>query len=116
MPERRDSLEVRTRREGESLVVHLAGEVDLRTSPELRQRLLESLESRPPRVIVDLRGVSYIDSSGVGTLVEMKRRADGNGASVVLVGLQPRVRSVFEITRLDTFFHIVETLEEAQRA
>ena len=101
---------------GAQPVVQLHGEIDLRTSPGLRERLLEVLERRPERVILDLTGVQYMDSSGVGTVVELKRRLERAGGRIVLVGLQPRVRSVFEITKLDKFFKIVESVEQARQA
>lgn len=109
-------LDLTSRREGDDVHVRVAGEVDLHTSPVLRERLLALLDHGPQRVIVDLSEVAYVDSSGVGTLVELKRRLDRSGGRVVLVGMQPRVRSVFEITRLDRFFTVVATLDEARGA
>lgn len=108
-------LEVTTEKAGEAAVVRIRGEVDLRSSPELREALLKLLEERPQRIVVDLGGVGYMDSSGVGTLVELKRRLDRGGGGVVLAALQPRVRSVFEVTRLDRFFILAGTVEEALR-
>ena len=109
-------LDVRARREPDATIVTLSGEVDLRTSPQLRNTFHELLESRPSRIIIDLSDVSYVDSSGVGTIVELKRRAMRNGGDVILVGLQTRVRSVFEITRLDKFFTIAKDVDEARKA
>jgi anti-anti-sigma factor len=54
-----------------------------------------------------------MDSSGAGTMVLVKRELEREGRSMVLIGLQPRVRSVFEITRLDQFFRIMSSAEEA---
>lgn len=97
-------------------VFHVVGDVDLRTSPQLRESLLNSMPASPRRVVVDLSQVPYMDSSGVGTIVEFKRRVDRAGGRVVLAGLQERVRSVLEITRLDRFFTIVGSVEEAAKA
>ena len=98
------------------VLVSLAGEIDLRSSPTLRTELLQIGERKAARVIISLEGVNYVDSSGVGTLVEFKRRSErGGGGRVVLVGLQPRVRSVFEITKLDQFFTIATSLDEARK-
>jgi anti-sigma B factor antagonist len=94
-------------------VVRVTGEVDLRSSPQLRNRLLQIAEAQPKRLILDLSGVSYMDSSGVGTMVEIKRLIERARGQVVLVGLQPRVRSVFEITQLDRFFRIATSVDEA---
>lgn len=106
-------LEINVSARGKARVVALRGEVDLRSSPELRQALLELLEQRVAHIVVDLTGVGYMDSSGVGTLVELKRKSERMRGKVTLVGPQPRVQSVFEITQLDKFFHIVPTLAEA---
>lgn len=97
-------------------VAQLRGEIDLRSSPKLRAALLQVADRKPTRVIVDLAGVTYVDSSGVGTLVEFKRRLERAGGKVVLSGLQPRVRSVFEITKLDQFFMIAGSIDEARTA
>ena len=95
-------------------VVQLKGEVDLRTSPDLRERLLQLVEQRPERVILDLAGVDYMDSSGVGTMVEFKRYLERREGQLVLTGLRPRVRSLLEITRLDQFFTIAANVDEAR--
>ncbi len=116
MSNERHNLDVRVEREPDATVVRLAGEVDLRTSPQLRGRFLELFDERPSRIILDLTHVDYIDSSGVGTVVELKRRAMRSESKVVLVGLQPRVRSLFEITRLDKFFTITHSIDEARQA
>jgi anti-sigma B factor antagonist len=115
MKEKQHNLDVQAQREQDATVVTLNGEIDLRTSPQLRNLFLSLLEENPPRIILDLAGVSYVDSSGVGTIVELKRRAMPHESKVVLVGLQPRVRSLFEITRLDKFFTITDNVEEARR-
>ena len=106
-------IDVATRDSGE--VVRVRGEVDLHTSPQLRRLLLETIEKQPERLIVDLSSVSYMDSSGVGTMVESKRLLERTGGRMVLVGLQPRVQSVFEITQLDRFFEFAADLDEAGR-
>jgi len=106
-------LTIRSQYDADGPVVTLAGEVDLRSSPQLREALLEILEQRPARLVIDLSGVEYMDSSGVGTMVEVKRRVERDGGRIILAGLQPRVRSVFEITQLDRFFEIRRDVDEA---
>ena len=76
----------------------------------------QALAARPARLILDLTEVGYMDSSGVGTIVEAKRHADRQGGRVVLANLQARVRSVLEITQLDRFFVIAASLEAAREA
>ncbi len=93
--------------------VRVQGEVDLRTAPLLREQLLASVMRSTGTVRIDLSQVPYMDSSGVGTMVYVKRETERAGRRIVLIGLQPRVRSVFEITHLDKFFTIVHSADEA---
>jgi len=116
MTEEEDNLEIRATHEQDGSLVQLTGEIDLRTSPQLRSTFLELIQRKPRRIILDLSGVSYVDSSGVGTIVELKRRTMREACKVVLVGLQSRVRSLFEITRLDNFFIITDSIDEAWQA
>jgi anti-sigma B factor antagonist len=113
MTRENQKLKVETFTVGSTPVVHIRGDVDLHTSPRLRELLLESAGRTPGTLRIDLTDVNYMDSSGVGTMVFVKREVGRSGQRVVLIGLQPRVRSVFEITHLDKFFTIVATLAEA---
>ena len=110
------SLKVETTIEQNAPVVHVRGDVDLHSSPRLRELLLESARRTTDTLRIDLSQVHYMDSSGVGTMVFVKREVERAGRHVILIGLQPRVRSVFEITHLDKFFRIVATLDEARRS
>ena len=115
MSEQPENLRVHVEREVGTTIVRLAGEIDLRSSPSLRGLFLSLLLETPARIILDLSQVRYIDSSGVGTIVELKRRAGRSDGLVVLVGLQARVRSIFEIAKLDRFFTITQTVDEARQ-
>ena len=95
-------------------IVKPAGEIDLGRSPALRVKLGEVIGRNSPRVIVDLSQVSYMDSSGVATLVEALQQCRAGNQTLVLCSMQPRVHSIFEIARLDMVFKIVESLEEAR--
>jgi anti-sigma B factor antagonist len=116
MTENPNSLVKEVRKTGEATVVVLEGDVDLHQSPDLHARLVEIATERPRRLLLDLSAVPYMDSSGVGTLVEVFRRVSGYKGKLVLFGLTSRVRSVFEITKLDRFFTICETLNQAVEA
>ena len=115
MSDQPNALKISTTPLASGHLVHIAGEVDLRTSPHLRNALLKFVEQKPKRLVIDLAHVTYMDSSGVGTMVEIKRLIEARGGRVVLADLQPRVRSVFEITQLDKFFDIVANANEADK-
>jgi anti-sigma B factor antagonist len=104
------------RRNGKAVIVVAAGEIDLRHSPDLHKTLVDLCADQPNPLVIHLGEVSYMDSSGVGTLVEIFRRVKGYGGKMALVSPTQRVRSVFEITRLDHFFTIVPNEAEALRS
>ena len=95
------------------IVVRLGGDVDMHTSPELHQTLVELCAEKPQRLVLDLSAVDYLDSSGVGSLVEIYRRTMKEGGRLVLVSPSARVNGVLEITKLDRFFTIVGSEQEA---
>ena len=101
-------------KQDEMTVVRPDGEIDLSRAPSFRTVIAEVFSSKPAKVVIDLSGVPYMDSSGVATLVEGMQLANRAGAVLVLVGLQDRVKSIFEIARLDTVFKIVNELSEAE--
>ena len=103
------------RRADDAIVVVVAGELTLREAPEFHSDLLELCEESPKILVVELSEVSFIDSSGVGTLTDVFRKMNKRGGRLALVGLRKMVRSVFEITRLDQFLAIFDTEEEALR-
>lgn len=110
-----DGVKITSRQLGDGSVLKVEGEVDLRTSPLLRNAAVEILAQRPARLIIDLTEVAYMDSSGVGTMVYLKREIERNGGKIILSGLQTRVRGVFEITQLDKFFTITQSVDEAAK-
>lgn len=107
------AITVETRERPGALVVEVAGEVNLHSSPQLLTSLRELAARHPKRLVIDLAGVSYMDSSGLGSLVDVKRRVERHGGRLTLAGLQPRVRSVFEIAQLHRFFNIAPSVAEA---
>ncbi len=110
------SFAVRSEQRGAATIVSPSGEIDLNASPLLRQELKRVHTSRPQRLVVNLDAVPYMDSSGVATLVEAMQMARKNSTRLVLCGMQDKVRSIFEIARLDTVFTIVADIDAAMNA
>jgi anti-sigma B factor antagonist len=98
---------------GRAAIVDVQGDIDLNRSADFQQSLLEVLGRRPERIVVNLSGVPYMDSSGVASLVKLLSRSRKQDVRLHLAGLTKRVRSIFEITRLDSVFEIHPTEEEA---
>ena len=94
-------------------VVRVEGDIDLHRSGAFQDELLKVVGQTPQAMVVDLSGVPYIDSSGVASLVKLLSRTRRHQISLRLAGPSARVRSVFEITKLDTVFEIFESVAEA---
>ena len=97
---------------GTTRVVDLAGDVDLGTSPNLRQTLFEQLR-QTPRLALNLGAIRYIDSSGIATLVEVLNRSQHLKKEFVLFGLSPAVQEVFRLTHVIRIFQVFQTEKEA---
>lgn len=98
-------------RQGENAgtwILHVSGEIDVATSPELRRELHQLADRDPTAIVVDLQDVTFIDSSGLSVLVGVLKRLreDERGEVLVLEGLQDPVRKVFDITGLAGVFAI----------
>ncbi len=102
-------------RDGRTAVVSVAGEVDLQTSPRLRQTLLETLKDRA-RVVVDLSGVDYIDSSGITSLLEALKEARETSCAFVLAHVSEGAMRVIQLGRLDKVFTIRASVDDALAA
>ena len=97
--------------QGGALVACLRGDVDLEHSPKAREVLLDCVK-RGRKVLVDLSGVNYIDSSGVASLVEAFQRAKKSGVEFALVAVNAPALRVLELARLDKVFTIHENLAD----
>ncbi len=95
------------------VLVSVVGEVDVGTAPRLRDCLREAVAEGVPTVAVDLTGVTFIDSTALGVLVETKKLCDGVGGTMTIAVSEPRILKIFEITGLSELFDIRPTRDEA---
>ncbi len=102
------------RQQGDAVLASVRGEIDLHNSPELRGALIELMDkAKPKRLVLNLSQVPYMDSSAIAVLVEMLQKLRRGGGKLCLTNLQPRVKSLLEIARLDSIFVIATTDDEA---
>jgi len=87
-------------------VIAISGDVDLASSPKLREHLKSKTSEKCPKLLLDFSDVSYIDSSGLATLIEYFQAAQSYGGKLAIANLSPRVRNVFEIVRLEQIFSL----------
>ncbi|MGI5324041.1 STAS domain-containing protein [Actinomadura nitritigenes] len=107
MPTRTASTEVGLSREqrADHTVIALDGELDIASTPSLRERLHAALADAGPRVVVDLSGVTFCDASGLALLIDARRRI-GPGGTVVLAGPRPQLLRLLRVTGLDRVFTV----------
>jgi anti-sigma B factor antagonist len=95
------------------VVIRLAGEIDLATVPQLRQ-VLDAHARSGQTMVIDLRGIEFIDSMGLAALVRVRHRAVARGARLELVAPPETVYKVFTLTRLDQLFDWVPPAPRTQ--
>jgi anti-sigma B factor antagonist len=98
--------EVGDLRTDEPRTVAVRGEVDLATAPELESMVQRAFEEAPNGVVLDLAQLSFIDSSGLRTLVALAKEAESQGTSLALRNLPRQTRRVLELTGLDDWFEV----------
>ncbi|MEV6122004.1 STAS domain-containing protein [Streptomyces sp. NPDC052077] len=104
---------VEVREEGPSAVVTPAGELDHHTADLLREPLEDCVDKGFNRLVVDCSRLEFCDSTGLNVLLGARLKAEAAGGGVHLVGMQPVVARVFEITGAEAVFTVHDTLEAA---
>jgi anti-sigma B factor antagonist len=106
-------LSLSTRAERGRTVVEVTGEIDVYTAPKLRERLAELVDSGRHDIVVDMQGVEFLDSTGLGVLVGGLKRVKQHDGSMNLVCTQERILKIFRITGLTKVFPIHDSVAAA---
>lgn len=107
-------MQINTRRNNNTTIFDLSGDIDFANSREVRQSVLREIqEARAARVVINLSQVRYIDSSGVASLVEGLKASRDLGSRFILIGLSTAAREVLQLSRLLKVFEIYGSEEEA---
>jgi anti-sigma B factor antagonist len=102
-------LKVSSQSHGDQAIVTVSGEIDLYTAPRLQGELTAVLDGgRPVRVVVDMSGVEFCDSTGMNVLLSAMKRAREHGGGLDLAGPRPAVRKILQVTGLDSVFTFVD--------
>jgi anti-sigma B factor antagonist len=95
------------------VVIGVDGQLIVGNRHELKEKVLEALNQGERKLLVDFSHTGYIDSSGLGALVSLSKKIREAGGELKLAGLNEDLKTLFELTKLDTLFTIVESPEEA---
>ncbi len=108
-------LDIKVDRAQSVCTMTLVGEVDVYTAPKVKEELVSAIEGGCSNVIIDMQGVGFIDSSGLGVLVSALRRARERDGAVRIVCTRDNILKIFRITGLDKVFPIFSDVAEAAR-
>ena len=103
-------------RAGEVTVVDVTGQLIVGNRQELRQKVLDELRGGARRFLIDFTDTAYIDSSGLGVLVSLSKKIREAGGELRLSSLSEDLRTLFELTKLDTLFRIADSRQEGLEA
>ena len=103
----------RVSRNGEVTLVEVEGQLIVGNRQELKQQVLEQLEGGDRKFVIDFANTGYIDSSGLGVLVSLSKKIREQGGELRLSSLNEDLRTLFELTKLDTLFKIADSKDKA---
>ena len=106
-------MNIREEKSDSVVVCILEGEININSSPQLRKALDNIITRNEKKVLVDFSNVSYIDSSGLATLIEMFQRLKKIGGYMRFSSMDQKVKNIFEITKLNKLFEIFDTQQTA---
>ena len=106
-------MEMELRDQGLIKILTLQGRLDAQVSGIVKERVHQLLDEGATSLVLDLGGVDFLDSSGLGVLVSSLRKVKEKKGEIKLAGLRPEVRSIFDITRVTRLFSIHEDVQEA---
>ena len=95
--------------------IYLQGELDSYSAPRVRNILETMTETPKPTVLIDMTGLEYIDSAGLGVLVAALKGVNDHSGAMALIGLTPAVARVFRVTGLENLFSVCATEADAVR-
>jgi len=98
---------------GGVLVIEVDGQLIVGNRQELKQRVLDAIEAGDRKFLIDFSRTGYIDSSGLGVLVSLSKKIRDEGGDLRLAGLNEDLKTLFELTKLDTLFAITDSPEQA---
>jgi len=95
------------------VITEIEGQLIVGNRQELKQKMLDELEKGAKKFLIDFAKTGYIDSSGLGVLVSLSKKIREQGGELRLANLNDDLKTLFELTKLDTLFQIAETREKA---
>ena len=106
-------MEIIESKQGEASVFKILGRLDSNTSPELEEKIAETVNNGTTNMVIDFESLEYISSAGLRIILKTTKDLKRHDGQLVLCSMQDYVREVFEISGFDSFLPIAATLDEA---
>jgi anti-sigma B factor antagonist len=106
-------MKITEEKKNDVLICRPEGEININTSPELRKAFDKFTSSNEKKILMDFARVSYIDSSGLATIIELLQRLKKTGGKFRIFNLDQKVKNIFEVTKLHKLFEIFDTEQAA---
>jgi anti-sigma B factor antagonist len=106
-------MQINVEDKGGIAVYRMTGDIDINTSPDVKKSFDRTISAKKNKVVINLKDVGYVDSSGLATLVEILKNLRSYGGKLKLTNLSGKVKGLFEITKLDKLFDIVAEEKDA---
>ena len=100
-------MEINLQEQGGISIFRVMGDIDVNTSPEVKKSFDTLVKDKKDKIVINLKGVEYVDSSGLATLVEILKNMRTYGGKLKLTNVSSKVMGLFEITKLNNLFDIV---------
>ena len=109
-------MEIRSRKNGKVVILDISGDIDLYNASEITNMINKISENEKYNIVINLKDVSYIDSSGIGALISCSSLLKKSQMGLKIINVYASVKKVFELTSLTSFFDIYDSEEEAIKA
>lgn len=102
--------------ENNIILLDIEGDIDIYSSNDLKDAILDQIDYGKNKIIVSLKDVTYIDSSGIGVLITTLSKLKKINGDMIIIHVYDSVRKVFELTKLTSFFKIMKSEDEAKKS
>ncbi|MDQ2798170.1 MAG: STAS domain-containing protein [Armatimonadota bacterium] len=109
-------IETSLRHRNEIPVLDVIGEIDIYTTPQFKEAVSAAIDENKPKIVINMAQVTYMDSSGFGTLLSATKRLRPLDGALYLAGCNDSIQRMLQITRLNTIFGVYTTEDEALAA
>lgn len=106
-------MELRVRKHADIFILDIHGELDLYNTSNIKDAFQRMVEKQAKKFIINLDNVTYLDSSGLGSLIQIHHQAELNSFHLVFCNIHSQTRKVFELTRLSKFFLQERSIDDA---